>query len=338
MAPALTIDNASDFAVPAADETMLKRSGQMRTLLLAPPSLSAHPQALAKIAEAYDRNATDIQMLDRLAMGLVALPEATYDVVLLLTDVDSSRQRGSHMLDRDIMARIVQSMKVHGRLKSQDGSYGSTVGPEQTEAILAGLVQDKDGMMKPDSAADTQTVKLSFGKKKANAAAVPFNKVEAENTTKIKSDDISTGYGRLAEAKGNGVVRATPAGVGFVDSNDDFDGGFDDGSAYDDDDDEDMDIPSQEELDRADKIDPETLLTEDDRQRPIIIRKYYPTHIRVGTPTLTIELQPRHASQIASDDVPARTVPAAWPSGSWQRIRQSVLKLTPTWRSSPRQI
>lgn len=272
MAPALTIDNTSDYAVPAANETGLKRPVQMRTLLLAPPSLSAHPEALAKIAEAYDRNATDIQMLDRLAMGLVALPEATYDVVLLLTDVDGSRQWSSYMSDRGIVGRIVQSMKAYGRLKSQDGSFGTIAGPEQNEAILAGLVQDKDGMMKPDSAADTQTVKLSFGRKKANAAAVPLNKLEAEHTAKRKSDDISVGNGRLAGVNGNGVVKVTPAGVGFVDSNDDFDGGFDDGSAFHDED-EDIDIPSQEELDRAEKIDPETLLTEEDRQRPIIIRK-----------------------------------------------------------------
>lgn len=63
------------------------------------------------------------------------------------------------------------------------------------------------------------------------------------------------------------VDRAIPTGVGFVDFSDDI------GDTYDDDDD-DMDyIPSREELLAGDQIDPDTLLTEEDRQKPIIIRK-----------------------------------------------------------------
>lgn len=261
MAPSVMIDNTSDF--DTSNTTALSR-----TLLLAPPSVSAHPETLTKVAEAYDRNATDIQMLDRLAMGLVTLPAATYDVVLLLTDVDGSRQESSRLLSREVMERIVPAMKVNGRLKSQDGSLGGTPGAEQTEAILAGLVKrDGDGMVKPDSAAN-QTVSLNFGKKKANAAAIPANNIEAVNTAKRRADDISTGNGY---SNGQGPMRTTPAGVGFIDSNDDFDGGFDDGSGYDDDDD--IEIPSNEELERAEKIDPDTLLTEEDRKKPLIIRR-----------------------------------------------------------------
>ena len=270
MAPAVTIDNTPDFDMPTTT-TSMKTS--QRTLLLAPPSVSAHPEALTNVAEAYDRNATDIQMLDRLAMGFVALPAATYDVVLLLTDVDGLRQPSSRLLSREVMERIVPAMKVGGSFKSQDGNFGGKPSAEQTEAILAGLVKGhSDGMIKPDSAAN-QIVSLSFGKKKANAAAVPANNIEAAHTAKRKSEDISSGNGILAQTNGHEVVRATPAGVGFVDSNDDFDGGFDDGSGYDDD--EDMEIPSNEELEKAEKIDPDTLLTEEDRQKPIIIRNSY---------------------------------------------------------------
>ena len=267
MAPALTIDNEPDFDFAPAHAA----AKTPRTLLLAPPSVSAHPEALTRVAEAYDRNATDIQMLDRLAMGLVALPDATYDVVLLLTDVDGTRQESSRLLGREIMERIVRAMKPGGRLQSQDGSFGGAPGSEQTEAILAGLLKDTGfGMLKPQGAA-SQTVSLSFGKKKANAAAVPANSVEAANTSKRKSEDISTGNGALARANGNGFIRSTPAGVGFIDSNDDFDGGFDDGSGYES---EEIEIPSNEELDAAERIDPNTLLTEEDRQKPINIREY----------------------------------------------------------------
>ncbi|KAH9845316.1 fe-S cluster assembly protein dre2-like [Teratosphaeria destructans] len=268
MAPALTIDNEPDFAFPTTAPT--KPTQQQRTLLLAPPSVSSHPEVLARVAEAYDRNVTDIQMLDRLAMGLVALPAATYDVVLLLTDVDGSRTESSPLLDREVMRKLVESLKDGGQLRSQDGAFGAQQGPELNEAILAGLVQsgDGDGMRKPESSGAVQTVKLSFGKKKANAAAVPANGVEAATTSKRKSEDISQSTGTLGQANGGettGHVKVTPAGVGFVDLHDDF------GDGYEDDTDEDMEIPSQEELDRAERIDPDTLLTEEDRQRPIIV-------------------------------------------------------------------
>lgn len=272
----MTIDNTPDFEMPSATTT--KSTQQPRTLLLAPPSVSSHPETLARVAEAYDRNATDIQMLDRLAMGLVALPDATYDVVLLLTDVDGSRQESPQTLNRTVMEKLVASMKPDGKLKAQDGSLSKSAGADQTEAILAGLVTGDDGsMIKPSSSGGAQTVTLSFGKKKANAAAVPANSVEAANTIKRKSEDISTGIGSLAMGSGNGVMRSTPAGVGFIDSNDDFDGGFDDGSGYGDDD---MEIPDDDELERAGQIDPDTLLTEEDRQKPIIVRK----SIRINSP------------------------------------------------------
>lgn len=265
MAPAVIIDNEPDLDMPHA--VVSRRASAQRTLLLAPPSVSAHPEALAKVAEAYDRSSTDIQMLDRLAIGLVSLPPETYDVVLLLTDVDGSRRESSRLLNREVMSLIVPSMKVGGRLKSQDGSLGGTPGGEHTEAILAGLVKrDGDGMVKPDEAA-SQTVSLSFGKKKANAAAVPANTVEAANTGKRSADAMSNDNG---QSNGAGPIRATPAGVGFIDSDDDFDGAFDDGSGYES---EEMEIPSQEELERAEKIDPDTLLTEEDRKKPLVIRE-----------------------------------------------------------------
>lgn len=269
MAPGVTIDNTSDFDMPSF--TTPKSSSIQRTLLLAPPSVASHPEALKRVAEAYDRTATDIQMLDRLALGLVSLPAETYDVVLLLTDVDGSRRDSSRLLDRTAMEKLVGSLKVGGRLRAQDGSFGASPGAEQTEAILAGLVThgDDDGMLKPDSSQGVQTVRLSFGKKKASAAAAatPSNITEIASNGKRKNGDISV------DAP---VIKSTPAGVGFIDTSDDFEGGFDDGSGYDDDDDDmDMVIPSQEELDRAEKINPETLLTEADRQRPIIVRESY---------------------------------------------------------------
>lgn len=281
MAPSFTIDTTSDFEMPSSTTTQQQQQQQQqRTLLLAPPSLSAHPEALTNILAAHDRSATDIQMLDRLALGLVSLPAETYDVVMLLTDVDGAR---AHTIDRGVVEKVVPSLKADGRLGAQSGALH---GSEITEGVLAGLVADGNGaLLKPKQAAE-QTVKLSFGRKnkKADAAAVPANAVEAINTAKRKSVDIST----------SGPVKATPAGVGFVELGDEF------GMDYDEDEDE-FEIPSNEELARAERIDPDSLLTEEDRMKPLNIRTFslsiFPPHLilhKLTTSPNSRSMPPQH--------------------------------------------
>ncbi|TKX18544.1 Fe-S cluster assembly protein dre2 [Elsinoe australis] len=249
MAPSVLIDPSSDMATPPSAPPHTKSS--TRTLLLSPPSLSSHPELLNKIVEAHDRSATDIQMLDRLALGLVSLPPSTYDLILLLTDANGTRSESSKLIDRNTLGRLASALKPGARLRSQDGTFATQPGQERTEAILAGLsVDEGDGVVKP--AAVEGTVKLSFGKK-SNAAAVPANKVEAENKGVSQQGTKRT---LVEEPK-------APAGVGFVDFSDDF------GDEMEEDDD--MYIPSKEELLEGDMIDPDSLLTEEDRLKPVII-------------------------------------------------------------------
>jgi prolyl-tRNA synthetase len=300
MAPSVTIDTTSDFEMPSSNTTTT--TTQQRTLLLAPPSLAAHPEALNTILEAHDRTATDIQMLDRLALGLVSLPADTYDLVMLLSDADGNR---GVVLERSVVERVVPALKTEGRLCARQGSLR---GEEVTEGVLAGLVGEADGLKKPQAAA-AQTVKLSFGKKKqqqqqqqqtkADAAAVPANKTEAVNVAKRKSVDIST--------SGSGVVKSTPAGVGFVELGDEF------GNDYDED--EDMEIPSNEELARAEKIDPDSLLSEADRQKPLNIRTFPLPKLPHNHPLTHPSLQPKPASPLPSAAAPAKTAAAGSRSG-----------------------
>ncbi|CZT17417.1 related to Fe-S cluster assembly protein dre2 [Ramularia collo-cygni] len=254
MAPAVVIDNTPDFSMdfdpPSHSAPSSSSTTTPRTLLLAPPSVASHPESLSRVAEAYDRAATDIQMLDRLSLGLVSLPPSTYDVVLVLSDVSPEDAASRTSLTRDIMERITTSLKPGGKLKSQSGA--ALQAAEQTEAILAGLVQDDgEGMVKPADVAN-QTVQLSFGRRK-------------KKTGKRKSVDIST-HGEEnrngnGSGNGNGNENAAPMGVGFVENVDDVVNV----------DEDDFDFPTDEQLQHAERIDPDTLLTEEDRLKPLNI-------------------------------------------------------------------
>lgn len=242
MAPAMTIDNMSDFT-PVLTKTV-NGSSTPRSLLLSPPSLSSHPEKLNDVLAAHDRNATDIQMLDRLSLSLVSLPEATYDIILILADADNTRAESKKLLNRDVLSRIVLSLKPGGRLKSQDGRFATDDAEERREAIFAGLLVEGDDMVKPDHTA-TQSVPLRVGKNKSNGGTA--------TTSTVGTGAVSL---NLNGKRMNGPPTSIqPAGVGFVDFSDDL------GTPEGDDDDDD------------DLIDEDTLLDEEDLKRPIVQRK-----------------------------------------------------------------
>ncbi|KAJ4357685.1 electron carrier [Didymosphaeria variabile] len=209
-----------------------------RTLLLAGPSIAAHPEVLDKVYEIHDRSSTDLQMLDRLAAGLVQLPSSTYDVVLLLTDADGTTRESHKLLDRDVMNKVVGALKAGGVLKSQDGVFGAAGGAEKTEAILAGLVDGVDGMMKPGQV-ESVSIPLKLRKKTSGAngvnGTVPLNL----NGKREQAPSVQP------------VQPAQPFGVGFVDFSDDLDAEI---------------ITGEDD----DLIDEDDLITEEDMARPII--------------------------------------------------------------------
>src|SRR5438034_6360372 len=129
MAPAVTIDNTSDFN-PVSSAT--KMNGfQARTLLLAPPSIASHEEKLHSVLSTHDRAFTDLQMLDRLAASLVTLPASTYDLVLVLTDANGTRNESSQLLTRTVFTKVVAALKAGGKFQSQDGSFGQN--PQSAE-------------------------------------------------------------------------------------------------------------------------------------------------------------------------------------------------------------
>jgi hypothetical protein len=237
--------------------TTSKLQTTSRTLLLAPPSLAAREDRLSALFAAHPRATTDLQMLDRLAAGLVSLPPATYDLVLVLTDADGARRAEAAALlaDRAVWARLVPALGLGGRLRSEDGSFGSAAGNGvsggddtagvRREAVLAGLVAEAGGFVKPEYA-EEEAVPLRFGlgknkNKMGGSAAGPA----------VGAVTVSVGGKKEALGMVPPVVAAAvaaPAGVGFIDFSDDLD----------------LDAEDDDDV-----IDEDTLLTEEDLRRPI---------------------------------------------------------------------
>ncbi|KAL1655194.1 electron carrier [Didymella pomorum] len=225
-----------------------------RTLIIAPPSVAAHPEKLNSIYEIHDRSSTDLQMLDRIAAGLANLPASTYDVVLLLTDAAGTSRESHALLVRDVMHKIVGALKTGGVFKSQDGALQ---GSEKTEAILAGLVEGTEGMTKP-AQEEPVSILLKFGKKKATNGASGTNsvngsangavqEVNADGSVPLNLNRINLNGKRPSPEP----APAKPSGVGFVDFSDDFD---------------DPIITGEDD----DLIDEDEFITEEDMARPVI--------------------------------------------------------------------
>ncbi len=237
MAPFITLGMKAEFT-PSQDSSSVFPSRQ-RTLLLSPPSLSSHPEKLNNVLEGHDRSATDIQMLDRLCLSLISLPESTYDIILILLDTDIRHIESQSLLTRDVLLKIIQALKSGGRLQFQDPNLASHESELRREAIFAGFIVDAEGLVKPYHD-PTQSVPLRFGKKKGEVAT-------AEATSAIRLN--------LNGKRKNGVIDPTrPAGVGFVDFSDD------------------RGTPGNESDDDDELIDENTLLDEDDFSRSIIQR------------------------------------------------------------------
>ncbi|KAJ5450470.1 Fe-S cluster assembly protein dre2 [Penicillium daleae] len=165
MAPSIvTIDTSDDFDMAAPSRPV----DAPRTLLLAPPSIAAHEEKLHALFTTFDRQSTDLQMLDRLSAGIVSLPLTTYSHVLVLTDTDGSRRAEAlQLLTRDVYTALLPSMKPGAKLATQDKPLTAA---DSMEAIMAGLVQNEAGFEKPNfEQASAVPLKLGGRKKKTTA-------------------------------------------------------------------------------------------------------------------------------------------------------------------------
>ncbi|KAI5855055.1 DUF689-domain-containing protein [Durotheca rogersii] len=213
MSPSLVIlDNTPDLDFYASNSSRNGPSAP-RTLLLAPPSIAGHEENLRHVSVAYDRSATDLQMLDRLALGLVNLPHATYDLILVLTDADGTRSESTLLLDRHVFAKIVPTLKAGGKIRAQDGSLvQSSNTPDAREALLAGLIPRVDGFEKVDNWT-TAAVPLKLGtgnnKKRCTVGSTIKNVTfhpDKGNNTNLNLRPVATKAPSLSLIKSAGLL------------------------------------------------------------------------------------------------------------------------------------
>jgi anamorsin len=154
-----------------SDLSSTQNGTQKRSLLLAPPSIAAHEEKLRDVFATFDRSVTDLQMLDRLSAGFVALPPSTYDLVLVLTDANGARRNEAlQLLSRDVYNILMPSMKNGAKLALQDGPFG---GNDAREAILAGLVEKDGAFEKPEYQEVVIPLRFGANKKKNRPAPEP---------------------------------------------------------------------------------------------------------------------------------------------------------------------
>jgi len=197
MSPSFEVDFSDDFDVaPAASAAPVANGAKSskRNLLLAPPSVAAHEEKLRDVFRTFDRSNTDLQMLDRLSAGLVHLPPATYDLVVVLTNSDDQQSEALRLLTRDVFTALVPSMKSAGQLQMQNGTLTTVA---EREAILAGLLPQDGAYVKVEE--EEVVVPLRLGAKK-----------------NIKQQGIP-------------LPVSKPLGVGMVDPDDDDLGEYEDG-------------------------------------------------------------------------------------------------------------
>ncbi|KAL2859483.1 Fe-S cluster assembly protein dre2 [Aspergillus pseudodeflectus] len=190
MAPSfVTIDTTPDFDMAP---TPSKPVESKRTLLLAPPSIATQEDKLRALFTTYDRNTTDLQMLDRVSAGFVSLPPNTYDLVLVLTDTDGTRRSEAlQLLKREVYSAVVPSMKGGAKLQTQDNFFGEA---EEREAVLAGLIKSTAGFEKLDVRTGG-AVPLKLGRKKKAAAApapapIPPPIISLDDTNDLNDDEL----------------------------------------------------------------------------------------------------------------------------------------------------
>ncbi|KAK6338293.1 electron carrier [Orbilia blumenaviensis] len=236
------IDFSSDFdPIPPPTTTHPSKSSP-KTLLLCPPAVASKPEVLQAALATHPRSSTDVQMLDRIALGLVNLPAETYATVILLSDPAPSNASTAYDIDTALLQKVVASMSPGSRWTAE--GKDALKGVDRLQVVLAGLVvSEVDGgvsFSKPDYA-KSAAVPLRFGRKKKDetvplksATTVSINGNSSAAAAPTSTTTATTTTAAAVPLNGVKTEKKKEYKVGFVDLGDDLDADF--GEEEDDDD------------------------------------------------------------------------------------------------------
>ncbi|KAK6339035.1 electron carrier [Orbilia brochopaga] len=239
MAPPVAIDFSDDFS--PANAPVQQPSVPGKTLLICPPAVAANPDVLQAALATHPRSSTDVQMLDRIALGLVNLPAEAYATVILLSDPAATSS--SFTIDTPILQKVTASMAPGSRWIAENNDALKHI--NRLHVVLAGLVvndANADGSLsfsKPDYG-KSAAVPLRLGKRKDKPD---------ESTSKAIPSSSNTTVPIIAALKIKPAAKEYK--IGLVDLGDDLDADFGE-----DDDDDDL-------------IDENTLLDDSDLAMPV---------------------------------------------------------------------
>lgn len=142
---------------------------------------------------AYGCYGAELQMIDRLARGLVSLPESAYDTIFLLAGADDAFSEATQLLDRGTLLVVHQALRPGAKLQFQKGKSTQEPTPAfRSGAILAGFVFGDNGeFIKPDSMTQ-KAVPLKFRAKTIKSTEIHFPVDGINRVTPRNMKDVST--------------------------------------------------------------------------------------------------------------------------------------------------
>jgi len=184
----IILDAASDFEPATTTNTSSK------ALVLCPPSISSHPDLLEKALSTFDKGSTDVQMLDRLSLGVVNLPTNTYSSALILADPSSTTV--SQKLEPYVLQSIFNSMLPKATLRIQEEAFS---GGDTIQFLVVGFMVDKgvDGsiiLTKPEFSGNA-SVPLKLRRKQRVEDSAELNSAKTESAPGSTRAPVIKGVG-----------------------------------------------------------------------------------------------------------------------------------------------
>ncbi|CCG82577.1 Fe-S cluster assembly protein dre2 [Taphrina deformans PYCC 5710] len=183
---------SDDFESPALPEAtqQTQATPQFRNLLISPPSLASDEAQLLSILSSFPVR-PDLQMLDRLSMNIVQLPQDHYDNIILATNDESTLAQLVAVLPR-----LLSALKPGRSIHVPAGPRGSL----KSDGIIAGFAvnQGDDGtiLTRPEQSETIVPLRLKrksvnsdkVKKLKATLAANP-NAPKVDESTLLQGED-----------------------------------------------------------------------------------------------------------------------------------------------------